>query len=259
MPTSTVDRINRVFDEVARGSDLGRTLALIADQIAADLGAPTCKIWVVKRGDICARCPLASICTNRQMCMHLAAVGGASIDKEYPRIPLSVFNGDMIAHGGVGDFSDPAGERLFGLQHGLQGDGRDSFALYPLKGAAGILGLIGLFNPRHIEESELQSLSHFAPAAVAVIRVAELRARCAALTNQIEQKNAQVSAAQGSAASRERELQDAVTQLTAHVGALQTHLDELEAERDLLQRVSEEAEARATKLDTLIASVRHLN
>ena len=259
MQTSTVERINRVFDEVARGGELGRTLALIADQIAAAVGAPTCKIWVVKRGDICSRCPLSNICTNKQMCMHLAAASGASIDKEYPRIPLSVFNAEIIAHGGSSDFSDPAGERLFGLQHGLQEEGRDSFALYPLKGAAGILGLIGIFNHRHIEESELQSLAQFGPAAVAVIRVAELRARCTSLTSQVDQQKAQVSAAQGSAASRERQLQEAVTQLTAHVSAFQTHLDELEAERDLLQRVSEEAESRATRLEAENRSLRELN
>ncbi|HEU4390628.1 MAG TPA: ATP-binding protein, partial [Blastocatellia bacterium] len=259
MQTSTVERINRIFEEVARGGELGRTLALIADQIAADVGAPTCKIWVVKRGDICSRCPLSSICTNRQMCMHLAAASGASIDKEYPRIPLSVFNAEVIAHGGSSDFSDPAGEKLFGLQHGLQEGGRDSFALYPLKGTAGILGLIGIFNHRHIEESELHSLAQFGPAAVAVIRVAELRARCTALTNQVDQQKAQVSATQGSAASRERQLQETVTQLTAHVSAFQTHLDEIEAERDLLQRVSEEAESRANRLEKENQSLRELN
>jgi signal transduction histidine kinase/DNA-binding response OmpR family regulator len=249
MQTARIDKINKVFDEVARGTDLGVTLALIADLVAADLGAPTCKIWVVKRGDICDRCPLAGICANRQMCMHLAATSGASIDKEYPRIPLSVFNAEMIARGGTSDFSDPAGERLFGLQHGLQGEGRDSFALYPLKGAAGILGLIGVFNHRAIEAAELDSLANFAPAAVAVVRVAELRARCAVLHNQVDDQKAQVSAARGLAAGRERELQDAITQLTAHVSALQTHLDEVEAERDLFQRVSEEADRRAIGLE----------
>src|SRR5262249_19849928 len=97
MPSSRLDRISRIFDEIARGPNLDRALSLISTQVAAELGAPTCKIWVVKRGDICERCSLASICTNREICMHLAAVSGAAREKEYPRIPLSAFNAAMIS------------------------------------------------------------------------------------------------------------------------------------------------------------------
>ena len=81
MLTSNENRLSQILDEVGRGSDLSQALGLIADQLAADVGAPTCKIWVVKRGDICDRCPLAGICTNRQMCMHLIAASGAPSPK----------------------------------------------------------------------------------------------------------------------------------------------------------------------------------
>src|SRR5262249_44153512 len=108
MLPSRTDRTSIIFDEIARGLNLDRTLGLIATQVAAELGAPTCKIWVVKRGDICQRCPLASICTNREICMHLAAVSGAAREKEYPRIPLSIFNADLISRGGASDFTETA-------------------------------------------------------------------------------------------------------------------------------------------------------
>lgn len=251
MQTSTLDRISRVFEEVARGSEIDRALALIADQIAADVGAPTCKIWVVKRGDICDRCPLATACQNRLMCMHLTAASGASIEKEYPRIPISVFNASMIARGGTADFGGPggAGEKLFGLQHGVSDDSRDSYALYPLRGAAGILGLIGIFNHRPIERSELDAMAHFAPAAVAVIRVAELRARCSTLRGQLDEQ-VKLAEASRAAASRERELEQQITLLTAQIGALQTRGDESLAERDLLQGMSDEATRRADRLES---------
>ena len=87
MPTSRENRISQIFDEVGRGSNLSHALGLIADQLAADIGAPTCTIWVVKRGDICERCPLADSCSNKQMCMHLVAASGAVVEREYPRIP----------------------------------------------------------------------------------------------------------------------------------------------------------------------------
>jgi signal transduction histidine kinase/DNA-binding response OmpR family regulator len=183
----TNDRIKRVFNEVARGLDLSRVLTFIADQVAAELSLPTCKIWVVKRGDICTRCPLADICQNRQMCLHLMAVSGATVDKEYPRIPLSVFEPSMIARGGIADFSTQgAGQKLFGLQHGLQNEDRDCYALYPLRGTSGILGLIGIFNHRAIEPNDLSTLELFAPAAVAAIRIAELQSKYLTIKSQLE-------------------------------------------------------------------------
>src|SRR6185436_15364882 len=108
MPTSRENRISQIFDEVGRGSSLPHVLGLIADQLAADIGAPTCKIWVVKRGDICDKCPLAESCSNRQMCMHLIAASGAVVDREYPRIPLSAFTAPLITRGGTAGFDDSA-------------------------------------------------------------------------------------------------------------------------------------------------------
>jgi signal transduction histidine kinase/DNA-binding response OmpR family regulator len=236
-----------IFEEVARGSTLDRALTLIADQVAAELGAPTCKIWVVKRGDICERCPLSSACTNRQMCMHLIAASGAAIDKEYPRIPLSSFNASLIARGGAADFRDAsgAGERLFGLQHGAPNEGSDSYALFPLRGVSGTVGLIGVFNHRAIDEDEVRRLAGLAPAAVAAIRVAELQSRydmLRARIDRLEQEAASARAAEQSAAERERELEQAVADLTEQVA-------ELQAGREALMREQEAASERAARLE----------
>src|SRR5215216_7970388 len=158
MQTARENRLKRIIDEVGRGSTLSRTLEVIADQIIADTGAPTCKIWVVKRGDICEQCRLADVCNNRQMCMHLTAASGADFDEEYPRIPLAALNASLIARGGVADFNDPtgAGERLFGLQRDRNNQNMDCYALQPLRGTSGTVGLIGLFNHRPFRDDELQ-------------------------------------------------------------------------------------------------------
>ena len=242
MQATGENRIREIFDEVARGSRLDRVLGLIADQVAADLGSPTCKIWVVKRGDICERCPLAAACTNRQMCLHLAAASGAAIDKEYPRIPLATLNASMIARGGTSDFTDPsgAGEKLFGLQHGSPAGSRDSYALYPLRGASGTVGLIGVFNHRPIEPAEIHALARLAPAAVAAIRVAELQARCDTLRMYLEKETAQLQSLEESASEREAELEDAVAQLTHQVAQLQVEREPLLRENiEALRRISE--------------------
>ncbi|MCI0488018.1 MAG: response regulator, partial [Blastocatellia bacterium] len=183
-------------------------------------------------------CSLAPVCANREMCMHLVAASGAAIDKEYPRIPLSLFNASLIARGGTARFGDEqgAGEKLFGLQHGAPNGGRDSYALYPLRSVSGTVGLIGVFNHRPITHEELYTISQLAPAAVAAIRVAELLTRTNALRHRLEKE--MISTEEAAHPEREGELEEAVAELTSQVAQLQV-------ERDLLAREKEEAERRA--------------
>ncbi|HVF90112.1 MAG TPA: response regulator [Blastocatellia bacterium] len=253
MHTVSEDRIREVFDEVARSTDLDRTLNLIAANIAADLGAPTCKIWVVKRGDICEHCGLAKECTNRQMCMHLMAASGAALEKEFPRIPLAILSPALIARGGASDFPGPGavGEKLFGPQRDPHNDGRDSYAVYPLRSASGTVGLIGVFNRRSFERADLERLARFAPAAVTAIRLAEMKSKYDSIKTRLDKDTTQLSAARQVASERESELEDAVAQLTHRVAQLQV-------ERDPLLRSLEQANLRVEQLDESNRSLREI-
>src|ERR1041384_4094806 len=226
MPTASESGISHILGEIGRGASLDSALGLIADQLAADIGAPTCKIWVVKRGDICESCPLASSCTNRQMCMHLVAASGAAIGREYPRVPLSVFTAPLITRGGTADFTDSngVGNTLFGIQHNASRQESDAFALYPLRGSSGTVGLIGVFNRRRFSGDELRVIEEMAPAAVAAIRVAELQSRYSALRDRFGKD---AGGAPSSRLSRENELEDAVAQLTRQVAQLQVERESL--------------------------------
>ncbi len=228
-----------MFDEIARGSSLERTLSLIASHIAAELGVPVCKIWVVKRGDICPACPLQDACSNRQMCMHLMAVSGTVLDREYPRIPLSSLSPAIIAAGGISDFDDPndPGSKLFELQYANLDRAAGSFALYPLRGLSGTIGLMGIFNAARIEKAQLQGLAQFAPAAVAAIRLAELQSRYDSLKARFDKESSEIAAAQQTAAERESELEDAVAHLTQEVARLRV-------EREARLRAAEDEQAR---------------
>lgn len=239
-----------MFDEIARGSSLERTLSLIASHIAAELGVPVCKIWVVKRGDICPACPLQDVCSNRQMCMHLMAVSGTVLDREYPRIPLSSLSPSIIAAGGISDFDDPndPGSKLFELQHASLDRAAGSFALYPLRGTSGTIGLMGIFNAARIEKAQLQGLAQFAPAAVAAIRLAELQSRYDSLKARFDKESSETFAAQQTAAERESELEDAVAHLTQEVARLRV-------EREALLRADEDEQAR---LESVEAENRYL-
>ena len=250
MPTSRENRISQIFDEVGRGSSLGHALGLIADQLAADIGAPTCKIWVVKRGDICDRCPLADSCTNRQMCMHLVAASGAAVEREYPRIPLSVLTAPLITRGGIADFSDSngAGDKLFGLQRSSPSHSTDSYALYPLRGVSGTVGLIGVFNQRRFRQPELRMIEELAPAAVAAIRVAELQSRCVSLRAQIETNGSAPKIPEQLPTERESELEDAVAQLTRQVAQLQVERESVLKTSAHHEKLNKELQSRVDML-----------
>lgn len=250
MDTAREDRIREIFEEVGRSTNLDRALTMIADQVAADLSAPTCKIWVVKKGDICERCPLASSCSNQQICMHLAAVSGAVMDKEYPRIPMAALNASIVARGGTLNFveSNGTGEKLFGLQHGTPGDNNDSFALIPLKGASGTIGMMGVFNHRAIEHSEIDDMSRLAPAAIAAIRTAELHTRCDALRTRLDKEISKVKELEQSSVQREQELEDAVAHLTHQVAQMQVEREQLIGEREISQNILHQIEEENSKL-----------
>src|SRR4030095_14527099 len=253
MPTSRENRIRQIFDEVGRGSSLGHALGLIADQLAADIGAPTCKIWVVKRGDICNRCPLVESCSNRQMCMHLVAASGAVVEREYPRIPLSVLSAPLITRGGIADFSDPqgAGDKLFGLQRSTPSLSSDSYALYPLRGVSGTVGLIGVFNQRRFRQQELKMIEDLAPAAVAASRIATLQSRCVALSTRIEKidkDGGPTDVVEPAPSDRESELEDAVAHLTRQVAQLQVERESVLKTSNHFEKMNRELQSRIDML-----------
>ena len=250
MSISTENKISQIFDEVGRGSSLSHALGLIADQLAADIGAPTCKIWVVKRGDICDHCPLADVCSNREMCMHLVAASGAVVEREYPRIPISILTAPLITHGGIADFSDSqgAGDKLFGLQRSSASQSSDSYALYPLRGVSGTVGLIGVFNQRRFRQHELRMIEDIAPAAVAAIRVAELQSRCVALRARIDRDAEALATVGQSPTPRETELEDAVAQLTRQVAQLQVERESVLKTSAHHEKLNSELRARVDML-----------
>ncbi len=221
MQTVKEPRLIDIFDEIARGSNLDQALTLIAQKAAADLKAPACKIWVVKHGDICERCQLAEVCTNRQMCLHLIAASGASLEKEYPRIPLSILNSSLIVRGGIADFkeSNLAGDKLFGIQNEEYHSNQSSYAIYPLRGISGTVGLIGIFNDTQIEIEGVEILAKLAPLAVAAIRIAELQARCDSLRYKMEKESADFGLF---SENRVKELEAANDQLKDELNKLQS-------------------------------------
>jgi len=159
-----------------------------------------------------------------------------------------MLNAPWISRGGTADFSDPrgAGERLFGLQRSTPIRSQDSFALFPLRGTSGTVGLIGVFNHRPFKSEELATIVDYAPAAVAAIRVAELQARLEGLRSRIQRQGNSGPLQQ--ATKRENELEEAVAQLTHQIA-------QMRVERDSLAKTTEEAKRIIAQLEGQVADL----
>jgi signal transduction histidine kinase/DNA-binding response OmpR family regulator len=187
--------------------------------------------------------------------MHLVAASGAVVDREYPRIPLSVLNPPLITRGGIADFGDPqgTGDKLFGLQRSTPHVSSDSYALYPLRSVSGTVGLIGVFNQRKFRPEEFRMIEDLAPAAVAAIRVAELQSRLVSLRSTINKKT-EASEITGltstgqNPTTRESELEEAVAQLTRQVAQLQVEREPALQSAADLEKTNRELQARVEML-----------
>ncbi len=65
--------------EVAREQSLDRLLHKIVSRSLDRPNFAAVQIWMVGKGDLCARCPQKSVCPDQTRCLHLAAGGGTAI------------------------------------------------------------------------------------------------------------------------------------------------------------------------------------
>jgi len=195
--------------------------------------------------------------------MHLVAASGAVVDREYPRIPLSVLTPPFITRGGIADFGDGrgTGDKLFGLQRSTPHLSSDSYALYPLRSVSGTVGLIGVFNQRKFRPEEFHMIEDLAPAAVAAIRVAELQSKLVSLRSRIDKKTdaaetASLTQAEPTNRARESELEEAVAQLTRQVAQLQVERESTLQSAASLEKTNRELQAR---IEMLVDAHQHSN
>jgi transcriptional regulator with GAF, ATPase, and Fis domain len=62
--------------EIAHEKSLGRLLQKIVERSLKRPNFAAVQIWLVGKGDLCARCPQKDLCADQTRCLHLAAGGG---------------------------------------------------------------------------------------------------------------------------------------------------------------------------------------
>lgn len=184
---STLNDIDRclrtALGSIAAGATLDGALELVSSAIVDRTNSLSCKIWLVKPGDLCATCVLADRCADRSMCLHFKASSPKSGD-EHIRLPLTVFRDRVAARGGTARIGDATGlGRMIFPSNDVGAN--SAFAVFPLKGPAGVLGLLGVQRATPFSHEEVDELRAFADVTVLAVRVADLTSRLQRASYQI--------------------------------------------------------------------------
>ncbi|MBK6428270.1 MAG: PAS domain S-box protein [Blastocatellia bacterium] len=184
---STLNDIDRslrtALGSIASGASLDSALEAVTSAIRDRTLASSCKIWLVKPGDVCDTCALVDRCADRSMCLHFKASAPHGIE-EPARVPLTVFRDRVAARGGVARIGEPSGVGRM-LFPSSDVSASAAFAAFPLKGPAGVLGLIAVMRSTPFSHEETDELRSFSDVAVLAVRVADLTSRLQRASYQI--------------------------------------------------------------------------
>lgn len=177
-PTTRHDRLPAAIATIASGASLDEALATVLSAVAERVAASACAVWLVKQGDVCERCDAAASCPDRTLCLHLKASVDVGGTRHPSRVPLVVFRERAVVRGGVVRASEPNGAgALLVTARAVEAAGGDAVAVVPLKGPAGVLGLLAVLRATPLGADELDAVRGLADAAVLAVRVADLTSR----------------------------------------------------------------------------------
>lgn len=176
---STLNEIDRslrtALGSIAAGASLDGALELVSAAIVERTTSLSCKIWLVKPGDLCDTCVLVDRCADRSMCLHFRAAAPSGPDDPV-RLPLTVFRDRVAARGGAARIGDPSGlGRMLFPSNDVAASA--AFAAFPLKGPAGVVGLLAVLRSTPYSHEEIDELRAFSDVTVLAVRVADLTSR----------------------------------------------------------------------------------
>ena len=172
--------------------NLKEVLSTITKGLVAELDAPLARIWLLEPGDICTKCYKASICSSRELCLHLSASAGISthLDGEFRRVPIGCLHIGQIAH-----CKEPL------MKNNLECDPRFpnekwfkenemcAYAGYPLIFRDELVGVLAVFARRDLSAAIGRHLAGFANQAAIAIKNAQLFAEIEEMKNRLQAEN----------------------------------------------------------------------
>jgi PAS domain S-box-containing protein len=142
--------------------------------LAAEPGVALARVWLLKPGDICARCVMRPKCLDQTQCLHLAASAGtpiktvdenwSALTHPYSRIPLANKREGRIATEGTSilteeflDASQGTAKPDWAREEQLQ-----SFVGHPLISRGKTLGVLSVFSRGNLTDQDSAWLQIFA-------------------------------------------------------------------------------------------------
>jgi transcriptional regulator with GAF, ATPase, and Fis domain len=106
-PAFDIALIRRLQLDMAEQRTVQAVLNLVVNRLVEQRQVALARIWLLKPGDICVRCPMRPECPDQTQCLHLVASAGrslaegdppwTSIDGDFRRFPLGVRKVGRIA------------------------------------------------------------------------------------------------------------------------------------------------------------------
>ncbi len=193
-----VGSLRRISLHVAEACSVENVLAKVVEGLASEDAVALARIWLIGPGDLCDECYLSAECSDRTQCLHLAASRGTSsagdhqawdnLDGLFRRFPLNKRKVGRIGATGVAELLPIGNGESPWLRdpEWAEREGLRAFAGQPLVYRQEILGVLGVFCRRELDEGEFEWLRVFADHAAVSIANARAFDEIECLRDQLE-------------------------------------------------------------------------
>ncbi|MGL4420747.1 MAG: sigma 54-interacting transcriptional regulator [Gemmataceae bacterium] len=192
----------RLLLDLAKEHQLAELLRLLVSRLADSPRVALARVWLVRPGDICDRCPMKAECQTRVPCLHLVASAGRSIanpaeewtrlDGAFRRFPLGVRKVGRIGASGESietpDLTTDMPDWV-SRPEWLRAEGITGFGAQPLAHRGEVLGVLAVFARGTIGHDCMEWLRTIANHTAAAIATARAFEQIESLKKQLEMEN----------------------------------------------------------------------
>ena len=194
-------RIQSLLLEMGQQRSTKPLFKLITDRICEFEKVAVARIWLIKKGDICASCRLSGECFSPEQCLHLVASSGHSsvnlsedwsrIDGAHRRFPMGARKIGHIASTGepvvVTSIEEDA--KWIGHPGWAKRESIKGFAGHPMRFHGNTLGVLGVFTKIPMDQPVLDILTLITNHAAAALANARAFETIEKLTTQLKAEN----------------------------------------------------------------------
>jgi transcriptional regulator with GAF, ATPase, and Fis domain len=198
---SVSETLKDLLLEIGQQRSLDAVMGVVVDRLAAEEHIALVRIWLIRPGGVCAKCPAPDVCRDRARCLHLVASAGHSLSSDEPpwdrldggfsRFPLGVrkvgrvgANGECIAVLDVEKDSEWIARPEWTRKEAIRG-----FIGQPLVFKGEILGVLAIFTRIPLTQDCLDWLRMIADLVAASIANARAFDEIQSLRTQLELEN----------------------------------------------------------------------